>query len=83
MRSFDHTARYARYKATKNPVSQFDFGFRALTGLFCVSGFLQVERHEDTVRIEHIVGERWALHEAMAPVKRARHLARDAHWMPS
>src|SRR4030088_1599137 len=33
------------------------------------SGLLQVERHEDTVRVEHIVGEGRALHEAMVPIK--------------
>src|SRR6266478_76071 len=38
----------------------------------CGSGFSQVERHEDTVRVEHVVRERRALHEAMAPVERLR-----------
>jgi hypothetical protein len=32
-------------------------------------GFSQVERHEDTVRVAHIVGERRALHEAMARIE--------------
>jgi hypothetical protein len=35
----------------------------------CGSGLSQVERHEDTVRVEHIIGEGRALHEPMAPIK--------------
>ena len=38
----------------------------------CASGFLQVERHENTVWVEHVVGEWRTLHESMAPIKRLR-----------
>jgi hypothetical protein len=41
---------------------------------FCGSGFSEFKRHEDTIRVEHIVGERLALYETMAPVERVRRL---------
>src|SRR4249920_1579952 len=41
---------------------------------FCGSGFSQFQRHEDTIRVEHIVGERLALYETIASVERVRRL---------
>ena len=47
---------------------------RLTLSTICGSGFSQFERHEDTIRAEHIVGERLALYGTMAPVERVRRL---------
>ena len=41
---------------------------------FCGSGSSQFQRHEDTIRVEHIVSERLAFYETMVPVERVRRL---------